>query len=78
MMFFPLDQVGPQLYQPRAHAAVGEPPMSEPERFPLRYRGVDAACHRPTAPRPVFILGAYPSAMHVRLDPARCIRTAPR
>jgi uracil-DNA glycosylase len=42
--------------------------MSEPDRFPF---GTEASARPPSAdgPRPVFILGAYPSAMHARWIP---------
>jgi uracil-DNA glycosylase len=42
--------------------------VSEPERYPF---GTGASARSPSAdgPRPVFILGAYPSALHVRWIP---------
>jgi hypothetical protein len=42
--------------------------MSEPERYPF---GSEATERPPSAdgPRPVFVLGAYPSALHVRWIP---------
>lgn len=68
-MTSPLDI--PRVY--RAPSSYGSSTMIAPHRFPF---GRPVAPCPPSAdgPRPVFVLGAYPSALHVRWTPPRPYR----